>query len=133
MPCPLRQCSPAGVRNKVTGGIRGCRAMDICHYRLQWSSYPHLKENAPERWVRLQIDYEVEAGRQEFAFLLLVFVFPLTMFHRLLRFRFFHGLLCSGRSLGADFGAFLTLFFPQLLPAQQFDEGFFSSIALLPT
>ncbi len=71
----------------------------------------------------MQIDYEVEAGRQKFALLLLVFVFPFTMFHSLLRFGFFHGLLGSGGSLGADFGAFLTLFFLQLLTAQQFDEG----------
>src|SRR5258705_7533565 len=51
MPCLLRQCSPAGLRDKVTGGIRGYRAMDIpliAPFLTKWT--PHQpKQNAPEK------------------------------------------------------------------------------------
>src|SRR6266480_5742315 len=108
----------------------------MCHdrfYRPSRGPTISQKENAPEKWVRLQMDAQVEAGRPKFRLLFLVFVFPFAMFGSLLRFGLFHGLLRFGGSLGANLGAFLTPFFLQLFASQQFDEGFFSAITFLPS
>jgi len=119
MLCLLRQCSPAGLRNKVTGGIRGYRAMDMCHCRFYGPAegLPVTKEKRT-RESGAFANGRFEAGRQKFQLLLLVFVFPFTVFDSLLRFGFFHGFLGFGGSLGADLRPFLTLFLLQLLASQ---------------
>src|SRR5215469_504972 len=49
-----------------------------------------------------------------------------------LGFGLFHGLLDFSGSLGAGFGALLTLFLLQGFAAEQFNEGFVGAVASLP-
>src|SRR5207245_11651297 len=48
-------------------------------------------------------------------------------------FGFFHGLLGFFRLLGTGFGTLLTLFFLQLLAAQQLDESLVGAVTFLPS
>src|SRR5205085_11592208 len=52
-------------------------------------------------------------------------------FGRALRFGFFHRLACIFRTLGADLGALLLLFFLQLLRADELDHRFFGAVTAL--
>src|ERR1700689_2801441 len=88
---------------------------------------PHLrnKSSAPQRWTALRHPT-----------LLLVFGFFLHRFHAAivlrLGFGIFHRLLGFGNFLGAGFGALLFFLVENFFAAQQFEERFVGTVALVP-